>query len=279
MLNRKKLKYIIDLDGTIYNQKQLISHADEFINYLIRTGRDFLIFTNSPEKSPLELSQELNAMNVRISPNKIVTTGCIAREYLLEQSAGQPIRAFVLGTRQLKDSFSQGGIEVIEGDDPIADFVVIGFDRGFCYETLRFAAFHVLNGARLIATNADESIPTESGPVPHTGALMAAVEYATGVKALVLGKPETYAFLILQKKLHCKRSEMCIIGDRLDTDMKFGRTNGFHSFLVLTGITKPDALNLRSGFMFDHSFDSLLDVMNYDMQMNAEITRERKKSQ
>ncbi|HEY8805455.1 MAG TPA: HAD-IIA family hydrolase [Clostridium sp.] len=265
-----KLKYIIDLDGTIYNQNQLIPHADEFINYLIRIGRDFVIFTNSPEKSPWELSQKLKTMRVHVNPDRIVTAGCITREYLLEQSTRHPVSAFVVGTRQLKDSFSQSGIEVIEGKSPIADFVVIGFEREFCYETLRLACLHVFNGAGLIATNADESIPTENGPIPHTGSLMAAVEYATGVKALVLGKPETNTFSFLQKKLHCKRSELCIVGDRLDTDMKFGRLNRFKSFLVLTGMTKQDDLNLHSDLLFDQSFNSLLDVMNYDMQMNAE---------
>lgn len=269
-MKKDKLKYIIDLDGTIYNQNELIPYADEFINYLTRTGRDFLIFTNSPEKSPADLSQKLNAMNIPVNPNQVVTSGCITRDYLLEKADAKSVRAFVVGTRQLKNSFSQCGIEVISGEYPIADFVVIGFEREFCYETLRLASFHVFNGARLIATNGDENIPTENGLIPHTGALMAAVEYATGIKALILGKPEAYTVSVLQKKLDCKRSDLCIIGDRLDTDMKFGRLNGFHTFLVLTGITKSDALDQESPPLFDRCFDTLRDVMNYDMKINDE---------
>src|SRR5262249_60146491 len=95
----------------------------------------------------------------------------------------------------------------------------------------------VRQGARLFATGRDPVFPGPSGLEPATGAIVAAVETAGGMPAVVVGKPERIAFDIAREALaDCKR--IAAIGDNLTTDIAGAKHAGLEAILVLTGMAR-----------------------------------------
>jgi 4-nitrophenyl phosphatase len=122
-------------------------------------------------------------------------------------------------------------------DDEPVDYVVVGIDRKFNYDTLVKAQRAILGGAKFIATNPDTTYPLEEGRVvPGNGALVAAIRAATGVEPIMIGKPETTAMHEILELAHATPADTVVVGDRLDTDILAGNRIGAITVLVLTGI-------------------------------------------
>ncbi len=120
-----------------------------------------------------------------------------------------------------------------------AAFVVLGWDRNFTYQKLNHAFQAWRNGAKILATNPDRTCPVYNGQIPDCGAMIGAMEGATGEKVeLILGKPSTIAaHFIVTEQFKLPPEDCFIVGDRLETDIKMGNDYGLQSVLVLTGIT------------------------------------------
>ena len=83
-------------------------------------------------------------------------------------------------------------------------------------------------------TGRDAVVPTRDGPVPATGAILAAVETGTGVTAVVVGKPEPFVFEVARGLLRgCER--VAVVGDNLGSDVVGAKGAGLDAILVLTG--------------------------------------------
>ncbi len=113
---------------------------------------------------------------------------------------------------------------------------MVGGHEGFDYGELRAATAALRSGARLFATGRDPVYPGPTGPEPATGAIVAAIETAGGVPAVVVGKPEPIMFDIAREALAgCQR--IANIGDNLTTDIAGAKRAGLDAILVLTGAT------------------------------------------
>jgi HAD superfamily hydrolase (TIGR01450 family) len=143
--------------------------------------------------------------------------------------------AFVVGEQGLVEALNARGISVLDGEPDRAEAVVVGWDREATYATLRTASLLVERGATLVATNADASFPGPDGRWPGAGALLAAIETTTGVRAEVVGKPN--APLLRAALERAGGGKPLLIGDRLDTDITGAVRLGWDSLLVLTGVT------------------------------------------
>ena len=125
--------------------------------------------------------------------------------------------------------------------------VLVGFDGHVSVTKLTKAASYLRDPeCRFVATN-----PDENHPLPHTrhvlvgtGTLVAAVEAASSRKAdEYLGKPGNFMFECFRDQLEDVKGESCLmIGDRVNTDVKFGRNNGMKTLLVLSGVTTRQKL-------------------------------------
>jgi 4-nitrophenyl phosphatase len=94
------------------------------------------------------------------------------------------------------------------------------------------------SGDKLFATGRDPFVPTRNGHEPATGAILAAIETASGATATITGKPEPHIFAIARHLLPgCKRVAM--IGDNLATDIAGAKRAGLDAILVLSGATDP----------------------------------------
>jgi 4-nitrophenyl phosphatase len=146
-----------------------------------------------------------------------------------------------------------------EGVEPAdeADAVLVGICRGLTYDRLDSASALARDGALLLATNRDATYPVESGrEQPGAGAIVAAVEAASGREATVLGKPAPALAIEAMQSFGASPAETLVVGDRLDTDIACARAAGCAALLVLTGVTAaappgvdwaPDLSGLGSG--------------------------------
>lgn len=223
--------YLFDLDGTVYRGRQVIPHAGSVITELIRRGAKVRYFTNNSAARPSQVSAILNHMGVPSKPEWIFSTAQLATELCLKRGF-QHIA--VVGEEALKQTFLESGIQV-SGENPKA--VVVGICRNLTYEMIGQAADFIRNGSEFIATNTDATYPLENGKFqPGSGAIVAAIQVASGVEPLVLGKPKPELAWMAMNSAGVSAAETLVIGDRSDTDIACGLAAGCDTYLVLTGV-------------------------------------------
>lgn len=134
--------------------------------------------------------------------------------------------------------------------------VLAGLDRGFNYTKMAIAMRNIREGASFIATNTDATLATERGFKPGGGAIVRAIEVASGKRATVVGKPSKIMGEFILRELEIEPSDSLLIGDRLETDIAFGRALGMHTALVLTGVSTEEEVE-KSDVKPDYILESL----------------------
>jgi 4-nitrophenyl phosphatase len=222
----------IDLDGSVYHGPQLIDGADEALNRL--TERYAVLFlTNNSTRSRAEYVQKLAQLGITAAKEQLITSGYAAARFLHLHYPQN--RFYVLGSRGLKDELSEHRITLCE---EACDGVLIGLDKEFTYAKLHKALTFLLNGAVFIATNTDPFLLTREGIKPGAGSLVAALETASGRKAIVTGKPSAFIAELILAQLKLEPHEILVVGDNLQTDILVGLTGGMRTALVLTGASQ-----------------------------------------
>lgn len=230
--------FVFDLDGVVYRGEQPLPGAVDTIETLMRLGHQVYFFTNNSTLTRKSYAEKLRGMGIPADEDGIMTSGYATALYLVEKGAcGASV--FVVGEEGPRHELKAVGMNLVEdGLNEKVDYVVVGLDRKFNYDTLTKAQHAIFSGAEFIATNRDATYPLEAGLiVPGCGALVAAIEVATGVKPLLIGKPETYAMCKLLELAHASPENSVIVGDRLDTDVLVAKRIGAVSVLALTGVT------------------------------------------
>jgi 4-nitrophenyl phosphatase len=126
------------------------------------------------------------------------------------------------------------------------DHVVVGWDRNVSWEKLATASLLIHDGAGFIGTNPDTTYPTRRGPVPGNGALLAAIQTATGVEPVVIGKPARWMYREALRRMGATAETSAMIGDRLDTDIAGAARVGLTTVLTLSGITTEEEVAAAS---------------------------------
>ena len=162
----------------------------------------------------------------------VVTVGGAVQHLLAETRSGRT--AFVVGTASMRRHVSHAGLKVLNGTDLAsrAEVVVVAGTDDLVFDDLRTATLAV-HRADLLATGRDPTYPQPEGPWPGTGAILAAVEYATGRRAAIVGKPEPQLFLTALDRLG--KGSTLVIGDRADADLAAAARAELDAALVLTG--------------------------------------------
>jgi HAD superfamily hydrolase (TIGR01457 family) len=238
---------IFDLDGTLYLGKTAIPGAQEKLDELHAKGIKTIMLTNAATRTRAGVVEKLSAMGITAEVEKTYCTSYFLAKYISENHPGK--KAYVVGEQGIFDEFKEHEIETVsEG----ADLVVVGLDRTLTYEKLAGALKELNNGAELIASNQDVTFPTENGMRPGAGSILAAVEAASGKKAVVLGKPNTYACDLIIRDHGIGKEEMLMVGDRLDTDIMFANSCGIKSALLLSGVSKKDEIKeIKPDYVFE----------------------------
>ena len=257
-LGDKKL-YIFDMDGTIYLGSRVFDFAIRFIDNLRKSGRRVLFFTNNASHTTEFYVSKLTRLGFSPTPDEIMTSGDVTMEFLLRHRVGKQV--YLVGTDELVENFKTRGIPLSDGTGKTCDIVVTSFDTTLTYEKLDNACRFVRNGAEYLSTHPDFNCPTEDGFIPDSGAIAAFVTASTGKVPTYFGKPYRETVEMIEEATGIDRSEMCIFGDRLYTDIALGKRHGVCSVLVLSGeTTEEDVMNAAKADRADYVFPSLLQV-------------------
>jgi glycerol-1-phosphatase len=218
--------YALDLDGVIWLAEKPIPGAADAVARLREAGEDVLFVTNNS-------SQPLHEVEAKLAEHGIEATGEVITSAMAVATLVEPGERVLVcaGPGVVEALEARGAVPVRDGD---AAAVVVGFHRDFDYERLRIAARAVRRGARLLASNDDASYPTPDGPIPGGGAILASVVTATGVEAVVAGKPNPPMADLVRRRLGDRG---VMVGDRPDTDGRFAVALGYRFALVHTGVT------------------------------------------
>jgi 4-nitrophenyl phosphatase len=256
--------FLLDMDGTFYLGEQLLDGALEFIETLNNQGIEFLFLTNNSSKDSQQYVEKITRLGLAISSEKILTSGEATVMHIQSQKPGA--RVYVVGTPALEKEFIVHGF-TFTPDEP--DFVVLGFDTTLTYDKLWKLCDFVRAGVSYIATHPDFNCPTETGFMPDIGAMIAFVRASTGREPdLVVGKPNKLFVEKAAERTGIPVSAMCMIGDRLYTDIALGASAGIATILVLSGETKVDEVS-SSPHQPDYIFQDLGEVADYLSKVNS----------
>ena len=233
-----KSGFICDMDGVIYHGNKILDGVADFVNWMIDNNKKFVFLTNSPEKTPHELSMKLERMGLKVSADHFYTSALATAAFLKSQNP--ECTAYVIGEAALTKALYDQEIYM---NDVNPDYVVVGETRPYNFEKIEKAIELVNKGAKLIGANPDITGPTEKGIMPATGSLIAPIEIATGKKAYFVGKPNPLMLRHGLKKLDCHSEEIAFIGDRMDTDIIAGIESNVDTVLVLTGVTSIEDID------------------------------------
>lgn len=223
---------LFDVDGVVYRGNTPLRGAAEVFDSLRAHGVPYCLITNNAAKTAAQYVAKLAAMGITVEEQAIVTSGIATARYLAaREPAGASV--YVVGEEGLVEPLLHAGFWI---DEEAPSYVCVGLDTGITYDKLKRAALAIRRGARFIGANPDTTLPTEEGLVPGNGAVLAALEVATGVAPTVIGKPSAEIVDLAVAMLGADKSRTAIIGDRLDTDVLAGNRAGISTVLVLTGV-------------------------------------------
>jgi 3-hydroxyisobutyrate dehydrogenase len=250
---------IIDLDGVVWRGDQPIPGAAEAISVLRARDVSVVFMTNEPAFTREELAARLTRIGIPVGADEVITSAVVASRVAGDLDGLVRRTALVVGPSALHDEVAGQGFELVAPDEASqAEVVVVGGHEGFDYEELRAATEAIASGARLIATGRDASYPSADGPKPATGAILAAIEAASGVRGVVVGKPEQVMFEVARSALAgCER--LGVVGDNLVADIAGAKRAGMSALLVLTGTANVEDV-VRAGTKPDLVLESLAEI-------------------
>jgi NagD protein len=228
--------YLMDMDGVLIREEQLIPGADEFIRQLQANGNPYLVLTNNSIYTPRDLSARLATTGLDVPPESIWTSALATAQFLDHQRPNGT--AFVIGEPGLTTALHEVGYTQVERDP---DYVVLGETRSYSLGRITQAIRLIVAGARFIATNPDPVGPSPAGLMPATGAVAALISRATGVDPYYVGKPNPLMMRSALNAIDAHSETTAMIGDRMDTDVVSGLEAGLETILVLTGISTRES--------------------------------------
>ncbi len=231
--------FLLDLDGTVYLENELIPGVKNFTQYLNRFHIPYVFITNNSSHSAKEYLTKITRLGIKVTIDNILTSGQASGLYL--SKICHCARIFVVGTQALKDELSGLGHQICENSEEPVDYIVVGFDTELTYAKIKAACTLIDKGAGFIATNPDLVCPIKGKRyIPDCGSIYTMIENATGKRAVIIGKPNSTIIDIVKERYDLSVDKISVIGDRLYTDIALGRNNAIFTFCVLSGESTID---------------------------------------
>jgi 4-nitrophenyl phosphatase len=234
---------ILDMDGVLWRGDTPIPGLVDFFEMLRHLQIGFVLATNNATRTAAQYTQKLAHFGVSVKAEQILTSAEAAAAYLNDHyPANEAI--FIVGDIGLHEAVAAKGFTIRSPDEvrlgAMVAAVVVGLSRNVTYDDLAMGTLLILKGATFIGTNPDPTFPSEWGPLPGAGALLAALQASTGVEPLIIGKPGRVMFEEAVRRLGGDATSIAMVGDRLSTDIAGAAAVGLKTVLVLTGISTAD---------------------------------------
>ena len=220
--------FLLDLDGVIRLGSEALPDAVDAVQRLDEMGKEVRFLTNDPRPRRQTVVEQLADLGIYAAVEQVVTSGWATACHL--RRTGLPT-ASAVGSDGLRAELRARGIELTE-EDP--DAVVVGADERTSYRDIRRATRHIDRGAQFVGTNPDGAFPTPEGPAPGAGAIVRAVEAASGASPTVIGKPEPLMFE-MARETASDADRAVVVGDNVDTDILGAHRAGLTGILVSGG--------------------------------------------
>ncbi|MFW9848463.1 MAG: HAD-IIA family hydrolase [Candidatus Thorarchaeota archaeon] len=262
----KKSLWIFDVDNTLV---QDVEHPNPFEdalilwNHLLDRGKTLAVLTNVGRLSARQIHNVVSAAGFRLDIDKTFSAGAAAAAYV--KNRNPDARCFVISEGGAIEDFVAWGLNVV--NNPPIDFVAVGADRGLTYPRLNFAAKMVKNGAGLICISGSKEYPGIylGAQDVYIGerSIVAAIEDATGVASVVVGKPLPEILNETVKALGFRIDDAVMIGDNPASDVAGGRAAGMTTILVV----RPDNIVEFDSGNLDQTPDIKVDRLDEILKM------------
>lgn len=252
---------LIDIDGTLTRGHEMLPGMLEFFRFLRSRQINFMVASNNSSKAPATYYRLLHEMGADIEAHNVMTCSDVTAWYLKENFP-PGCRVYVIGQEGVLNAVRDAGCEILPDGRGSADAVVVGGDDTLTYEKLKNAVLHIQRGAAFIGTNPDILYPTPEGLVPECGTTLAALQAATGVSPVVMGKPHHYLYDMAMQRMGARADETAMLGDRLETDIQGAIDAGLKSILVCTGVDNAATVPVK-GITPDLIVDDLPHLIKY----------------
>jgi HAD superfamily hydrolase (TIGR01458 family) len=249
---------LLDLDGVIVVAGAAVAGSVEAIKELERRGTPYRIVTNTSLVSRVTLSRYAARLGNTIPPERFQSALSASAAYAARTFPGAPL--YVIASPDALTEF-EGQLllshdEASEPDAYAAAVIVGDSPDELTHANLNRAFRLVRNGARLIGMHRNPWWLTPDGPTLDSGAYVTGLEFATGARAQIIGKPSPAFFSIAVDTLRSdvaaapgrlRRSEIAMVGDDIRTDVLAAQRSGLRGVFVLTGKHRLDDLGQRPG--------------------------------
>ncbi|KAK6144938.1 hypothetical protein DH2020_021758 [Rehmannia glutinosa] len=255
--------FIFDCDGVIWKGDKLIDGVPETLDMLRSKGKRLVFVTNNSTKSRKQYGKKFETLGLNVNEEEIFASSFAAAAYLKSIDFPKDKKVYVVGEDGILKELELAGIQYLGGryedgekkielkpgymmeHDENVGAVVVGFDRYFNYYKIQYATLCIREnpGCLFIATNRDAVTHlTDAQEWAGGGSMVGAIGGSTQREPLVVGKPSTFMMDYLANKFNISKSQICMVGDRLDTDILFGQNGGCKTLLVLSGVTSLSML-------------------------------------
>lgn len=254
--------FLFDCDGVIWKGDKLIDGVQQTLDVLRSKGKKLIFVTNNSRRSRRQYAHKFHSLGVSVSEDEIFSSSFAAAMYLKVNNFPQENKVYVIGGEGILEELQQAGYTGLGGPedgekrvqlksnclfehDKNVGAVVVGLDPHINYYKLQYGTLCIREnpGCLFVATNRDAvGHLTDLQEWPGAGCMVAAMCGSTEREPIVVGKPSTFMMEFLLKKFQIASSRMCMVGDRLDTDILFGQNAGCKTLLVLSGVTTQSTL-------------------------------------
>lgn len=235
---------LLDVDGTLTFRGAPIPGAGDTVATLRAQGMRLRVLTNIDSRTPEQVRRDLARLGIPVAPGEVFTPLTALRRFMAERPTA---RFHLLLSRDfVREVGREGGTSPGAAAEQAAvagaatpgapDYVVVGdFRDDFTYQRLNAAFRSLQAGAQLVALQMGRFFLREDGAYLDTGAVVRALEYAAGVTAQVLGKPDPEFLRLALADAGCLAEEAVVVGDDPTTDLAGAAAVGALGVMVRTG--------------------------------------------
>lgn len=230
-------------------------------------GKQVVFVTNNSTKSRADYKKKLEKLGIPSTTEEIFSSSYSASIYIsrILKLPENKRKVFVIGETGIEQELQTENVPFIGGTDPAyrrevrpddykliaagdpslldpeVGVVLVGLDFHLNYLKLALAYHYIKRGAVFLATNIDSTLPNSGALFPGAGSMSAPLIMMLGEEPVSLGKPNQAMMDAIEGKFKFDRSRTCMVGDRANTDIRFGLEGKLGGTLgVLTGVSSKD---------------------------------------